>query len=123
MIDNSAAIAAGADRNFSFTHTFIVREGDRRFKSLVSDRWANMDNDGKLYRVLEWAICKDEAGYYMRVLGVEIEFTPDSWMEPGLHGRTLGASVPSRRVPNPSYVVGGLGWVSPAAGLRMEVKR
>ena len=35
----------------------------------------------------------------------------------------VGASVPARRVPNPSYVVGGLGWVSPAAGLRMEVKR
>lgn len=36
---------------------------------------------------------------------------------------TVGAPVPERRVPNPSYVVGGLGWVSPAAGLRMEVKR
>lgn len=48
---------------------------------------------------------------------VDVSHLPVRWTV------TVGASVPSRRVPNPSYVVGGLGWVSPAAGLRMEVRR
>ncbi|MBS4102403.1 hypothetical protein [Tsukamurella paurometabola] len=54
--------------------------------------------------------------------GSDREFVRE-FLDPSAWQVTVGRLDSAPAVPNPSYVVGGLGWVSPAAGLRMEVKR